>query len=165
MRSPEPNSSVTSDWPARDTECMRASPGTTPTASSTGRVTNCSTSVGDASGRSVRTVSDGYEMSGSRSTDSRDAATRPKSTTAAVAMNIVTGRRTESETRRMGWPSRVRGQITMGRMRAPGLRPLWPTVTTLSPGLRPSRIWAISSSTAPNFTVWRTQESPRATYT
>jgi len=59
MRCPEPNSSVTSDWPGRDTECMRWRPGTTPTPSSIGRVTNCSTSAGAASGRSVRMVSDG----------------------------------------------------------------------------------------------------------
>ncbi len=59
MRVPPANSSVTSDCPACDVECNRVRPGTTPTASSTGRVTNCSTSSGAASGNSVRTVSDG----------------------------------------------------------------------------------------------------------
>src|SRR5262249_8147336 len=98
MRVPEPNSSVTSDWPGREIECMRVRPATTPTASSTGRVTNCSTSSGAASGRSVRMVSDGYEMSGSRSTDRREAATSPKIITPSVTMKTVTGRWSETST-------------------------------------------------------------------
>ena len=100
MRVLEANSSVTSLCPGRDTECMRTRPGTTPTPSSIGRVTNCSTSPGAASGRSVRTVSEGYEMLGSSSTPSRDSATAPNNTTASVAIATVTGRlREKSATR------------------------------------------------------------------
>src|SRR5262245_4733346 len=63
---------------------------------------NCSTSPGAASGRSVRMVSDGYEMSGSRSTESREAATSPKITSPAVTMKTVTGRLSDASTMRTG---------------------------------------------------------------
>src|SRR5436190_4296616 len=105
MRVEVPNSSVTSDWPGRETECTRTRPGTTPTPSSIGRVTNCSTSPGAASGKSVRMLSEGYEMSGRRSTERRLAATRPNSTTPRVTMNTVTGRRIEPSTSFTAFPS------------------------------------------------------------
>ena len=51
--SSQPNSSTTSDSPARDTERMSRTPGMTPTVSSIGRVMNCSTDTGAASAYSV----------------------------------------------------------------------------------------------------------------
>ena len=56
MRSSHSNSSTTSDMPARDTDRISRRPGMTPTVSSIGLVTNCSTEVGAASGYSVWTV-------------------------------------------------------------------------------------------------------------
>ncbi len=59
MSAPHSNSRVTSLMPARDTECTVCSPRSTPTASSTGRVTRFSTSWGAVSGNSVCTVIEG----------------------------------------------------------------------------------------------------------
>ena len=59
MSAPQSNSSVTSETPGRETEWTVRSPRSTPTASSTGRVTRFSTSAGAVSGKSVWTVSDG----------------------------------------------------------------------------------------------------------
>ncbi len=56
MSVPQRNSSVTSDWPARDTERTSRTLRMMLTASSTGRVTRFSTSSGAAPGNSVRTV-------------------------------------------------------------------------------------------------------------
>ena len=53
------NSSTTSDKPGRDVERMSRTPGITPTASSIGRVTNCSTETGAASSYSVWIVNEG----------------------------------------------------------------------------------------------------------
>ncbi len=50
------NSSVTSDTPAREREVTRRSPGTTEAASSMGRVTSVSTSMGAAPAIRVSTV-------------------------------------------------------------------------------------------------------------
>ena len=57
--SPHSNSSTTSDRLERDCERISHTPGMTPTASSIGRVTNCSTETGAASGYSVWIVSVG----------------------------------------------------------------------------------------------------------
>ena len=59
MSVPQTNSSVTSDWPERDTERTWRTLRMMPTASSTGRVISFSISSGAAPGSSVRTVSVG----------------------------------------------------------------------------------------------------------
>jgi hypothetical protein len=59
MSVPQSNCRVTWDRPAWLTECTRRSPGTTPTASSIGRVTRFSTSTGAVPGKSVWRVSVG----------------------------------------------------------------------------------------------------------
>jgi len=59
MSASHSNSRITSDCPGRDTEWMDCRPRSTPTASSTGRVTRFSTSCGAVSGKSVCTVIDG----------------------------------------------------------------------------------------------------------
>ena len=59
MSVPHTNSSVTSDWPARDTERTWRTLRMMLTASSTGRVTSVSSSSGAAPGSSVRMVSVG----------------------------------------------------------------------------------------------------------
>ena len=59
MSVPQTNSSVTSDWPARDTERTTRTLRMMLTASSTGRDTSVSTSSGAAPGNSVRIVSVG----------------------------------------------------------------------------------------------------------
>ena len=56
MGSSQSNSSTTSAVPAREVERMLRTPGTTPTASSIGRVKKRSTESGEASGQSARTV-------------------------------------------------------------------------------------------------------------
>ena len=48
MLRPQPNSRVTWDSPGRDTDVSRCTPATTPTASSTGRLTSDSISAGAA---------------------------------------------------------------------------------------------------------------------
>ena len=56
MFRPHSSSRVTWDWPGFETEVMRLTPATTPTASSTGRLTSDSTSAGAAPGKRVSTV-------------------------------------------------------------------------------------------------------------
>ena len=56
MLRPQSNSSVTCDRPGRETEVRRWTPATTPTASSTGRVSSDSTSAGAAPGKRLSTV-------------------------------------------------------------------------------------------------------------
>src|SRR6185436_17895950 len=53
---------------------------------------------GAARGRSVRTVSVGYERSGSRLSLRRDSETKPNRTTATVTMRMVTRRRVANST-------------------------------------------------------------------
>ncbi len=56
MLRPQANSSVTCERPGFETELIRWTPATTPTASSTGRVTRDSTSAGAAPVYRVSTV-------------------------------------------------------------------------------------------------------------
>ena len=81
---------------ARELDVTRTTPLTTPTAFSIGRVIRFSISIGAAPSYSVRTVSDGYEMSGSRSVARRPRATKPKTTAATAKMKTLTGRRVEN---------------------------------------------------------------------
>ena len=92
MSVPQRNSSVTSDWPARETERTSRTLRMMLTASSMGRVTSVSTSSGAAPGSSVRIVIVGYERSGSRFSLSRESDTKPNSAIATVNITIVTRR-------------------------------------------------------------------------
>ena len=99
MSVPQANSSTTSDWPVRETEWTLRTFLTTPTVSSTGWLIRFSISSGAAPSYSVRTVSVGYERSGSRLTLSPERPIRPNSTIVSVSMPTVTRRRVASSGR------------------------------------------------------------------
>ena len=103
----QPNSSVTSLVSERELEMTRTTLLTTPTAFSMGLVMRLSTSDGAVPSNSVFTVSDGYVISGSRSTARSRNATTPKTTAAMKKTRMVTGRRVEKFTIFIAAPSAV----------------------------------------------------------